>query len=73
MAAQQAVMNEKTIRAPFAGRLGVRQIDLGQYVSPGTTLVTLQALNPMFEQKALFQRPGSSGPPRTESISGNFS
>jgi membrane fusion protein (multidrug efflux system) len=48
VAAQQAVMNEKTIRAPFAGRLGVRQIDLGQYVPAGTTLVTLQALDPMF-------------------------
>jgi membrane fusion protein (multidrug efflux system) len=46
--AQQAVIDEKTIRAPFAGRLGVRQIDLGQYVSPGTTIVTLQALDPMF-------------------------
>jgi len=46
--AQQALIDEKTIRAPFAGRLGVRQIDLGQYVAPGTTLVTLQALDPMF-------------------------
>jgi len=46
--AQQAVIDEKTIRAPFAGRLGVRQIDLGQYVPAGTTLVTLQALDPMF-------------------------
>jgi membrane fusion protein (multidrug efflux system) len=46
--AQQALIDEKTIRAPFAGRLGVRQIDLGEYVAPGTTLVTLQALDPMF-------------------------
>jgi membrane fusion protein (multidrug efflux system) len=46
--AQQAIIDEKTIRAPFAGRLGVRQIDLGQYVAPGTALVTLQALDPMF-------------------------
>jgi membrane fusion protein (multidrug efflux system) len=48
VAAQQAVINEKTIHAPFAGRLGVRQIDLGQYVAPGTAIVTLQALDPMF-------------------------
>jgi membrane fusion protein (multidrug efflux system) len=48
VAAQQAVIDEKTIRAPFAGRLGVRQIDLGQYVAAGTALVTLQALDPMF-------------------------
>ncbi|PPQ34849.1 efflux RND transporter periplasmic adaptor subunit [Rhodopila globiformis] len=47
VAAQQAVMAEKVIRAPFAGRLGVRQVDVGQYVSPGTTLVTLQQLDPM--------------------------
>ena len=56
VAAQQAVINEKTIRAPFAGRLGVRQIDLGQYVAPGTTLVTLQALDPMFVDFYLPQR-----------------
>ena len=31
VAAQQAVMAEKIVRAPFAGRLGVRQVDLGQY------------------------------------------
>ncbi len=45
--AQQAVINEKTIRAPFAGKLGLRQVDIGQYVSAGTTLVTLQALDPV--------------------------
>ena len=56
VAAQEAVMNEKTIRAPFAGRLGVRQVDLGQYVSPGTNLVTLQALDPMFVDFYLPQR-----------------
>jgi membrane fusion protein (multidrug efflux system) len=56
VAAQEAVMNEKTIRAPFAGRLGVRQIDLGQYVAPGTTLVTLQALDPMFVDFYMPQR-----------------
>jgi membrane fusion protein (multidrug efflux system) len=48
VAAQQAVIDEKTIRAPFSGRLGVRQVDLGQYVAPGTAVVTLQALDPMF-------------------------
>jgi membrane fusion protein (multidrug efflux system) len=56
MAAQEALINEKTIRAPFAGRLGTRQIDLGQYVAPGTTLVTLQALDPMFVDFYLPQR-----------------
>ena len=48
VAAQQAVMAEKVVRAPFAGRLGVRQVDIGQYVAAGTMLVTLQQLDPMF-------------------------
>jgi membrane fusion protein (multidrug efflux system) len=48
VAAQQAVMAEKVIRAPFSGRLGVRQVDLGQYLAAGTTIVTLEQLDPMF-------------------------
>jgi membrane fusion protein (multidrug efflux system) len=48
VAAQQAVMAEKVVRAPFAGKLGVRQIDVGQYIAAGTTIVTLQQLDPMF-------------------------
>jgi membrane fusion protein (multidrug efflux system) len=48
VAAQQAVMAEKIVRAPFAGRLGVRQVDLGQFIAAGTTIVTLQQLDPMF-------------------------
>jgi membrane fusion protein (multidrug efflux system) len=48
VAAQQAVIDEKTVRAPFAGRLGLRLVDLGQYLAPGTAIVTLQALDPMF-------------------------
>lgn len=45
---QRAVIAEKFVRAPFAGRLGLRQVDLGQYLSPGTKIVTLQAPDPMF-------------------------
>lgn len=48
VAGQQAVMAEKIVRAPFAGRLGVRQVDLGQFVAAGAAIVTLQALDPMF-------------------------
>jgi membrane fusion protein, multidrug efflux system len=47
VAAQQALMAEKVVRAPFAGRLGTRQVDLGQYLAAGTAIVTLQALDPM--------------------------
>jgi len=48
VAQQKAILVQKTLRAPFAGRLGIRQVDLGQYLSAGTTIVTLQALNPIF-------------------------
>jgi membrane fusion protein, multidrug efflux system len=48
VAQQQAVVNKKTLRAPFAGHLGVRAIDIGQYINAGTTVVTLQALDPIY-------------------------
>ena len=46
--AQQAVIDKKTIRAPFAGHLGIRQVDIGQYLNPGTSIVTLQQLDPIY-------------------------
>jgi membrane fusion protein, multidrug efflux system len=48
VAQQQAVLDKKTLRAPFAGHLGIRAVDLGQYLSAGTVIVTLQALDPIF-------------------------
>lgn len=48
VAEQQALVDKKNVRAPFAGRLGLRAVDLGQYVAPGTKLVTLQALDPVY-------------------------
>ena len=48
VAQQKALLDKKTLRAPFAGHLGIRSIDLGQYVPAGTTIVTLQALDPIF-------------------------
>jgi len=47
VAEQQALVDKKLVRAPFAGRLGIRVVDLGQYVAAGTKLVTLQALDPI--------------------------
>jgi membrane fusion protein, multidrug efflux system len=44
----EALIAQKLIRAPFAGRLGVRQIDLGQYVSPGMPIVTLTDLQHLY-------------------------
>ena len=43
----RAVIQRKTIRAPFSGVLGLRQVNLGQYLAGGDPLVTLQALNPI--------------------------
>ena len=39
---------QKTLSAPFAGRLGIRKVDVGQFVSPGTSLITLQQLDPIY-------------------------
>jgi membrane fusion protein, multidrug efflux system len=48
VAQQKAMVDKKTLRAPFAGRLGLRQVDLGQYLSAGTVIATLQSLDPIF-------------------------
>ncbi len=47
ISAQQALIAQHVISAPFAGRLGLRQVDLGQYLAPGGVAVTLQKLDPM--------------------------
>jgi membrane fusion protein, multidrug efflux system len=44
----RAVIAQKAIRAPFPGRLGLRNADLGQYVAVGTALATLQQLDPIY-------------------------
>ena len=48
VAQQQAIIDKKLLRAPFAGHLGIRAVDLGQYLGPGAVIVTLQALDPIF-------------------------
>ncbi len=45
---QRALVEKKLIRAPFDGRAGIRAVDLGQYVSAGTRIVTLQSLDPVY-------------------------
>lgn len=45
---QRAMVNKKVVTAPFAGRIGVRHVDVGQYLQPGTAVVTLQALDPIY-------------------------
>ncbi|MBY0509996.1 MAG: efflux RND transporter periplasmic adaptor subunit [Rhodospirillaceae bacterium] len=45
---QRAMVNKKVVTAPFAGRIGVRHVDVGQYLQPGTPVVTLQSLDPIY-------------------------
>ncbi len=44
----RAAIDRKTIRAPFTGVLGIRQVNLGQYLSAGNALVNLQSLDPIY-------------------------
>jgi len=48
VAQQKAIVDKKILRAPFAGQLGIRQVDLGQYLGAGTAIVTLQSLTPIY-------------------------
>ena len=56
VAAKRALIEKKTIRAPFAGQLGIRQVDLGQYLAAGTSIVALEALDPVYVDYALPER-----------------
>jgi len=47
VASQQALIDQYSIRAPFDGHLGIRLVSLGQYLSAGTAVVTLQSLDPI--------------------------
>jgi membrane fusion protein (multidrug efflux system) len=47
-AQQQAIIDKKTIRAPFAGKLGITTVNPGQYVNPGDKIVTLQTIDPIY-------------------------
>ncbi len=52
----RAAIAKKTIRAPFSGRLGIRQVNLGQILREGDPIVTLQSLDPMFVDFTLPQQ-----------------
>ncbi|WP_160154496.1 efflux RND transporter periplasmic adaptor subunit [Microbulbifer sp. ALW1] len=56
LAVQRATINERTITAPFSGQLGIRQIDLGENVAPGDTVVSLQQLNPIYVDFSLSEQ-----------------
>ena len=52
----RATIDKKTIRAPFAGRLGIRLVNLGQTLNEGDQIVSLQSLNPIFVNFSLPQQ-----------------
>jgi membrane fusion protein (multidrug efflux system) len=72
----QATIDKKTIEAPFSGRLGIRQVDLGQIINEGDPIVSLQAMNPIFVNFQLPQnqigriQPGLTVRIRSDSLPG---
>lgn len=54
--AVKAAIDKKTIRAPFAGRLGIRLVNLGQYLDTGKPIVSLQSLAPVYVDFSLPQQ-----------------
>jgi membrane fusion protein (multidrug efflux system) len=52
----QATIAKKTVRAPFSGRLGIRQANLGQILREGDPIVTLQSLDPIYVDFTLPQQ-----------------
>ena len=54
--AQQALIDKKQIRAPFAGLLGIRRVDVGEYLSPGSPIVPLEQLDPIYVDFSLPER-----------------
>jgi membrane fusion protein (multidrug efflux system) len=74
--AQAAIVQKKAIRAPFSGRVGIRMVDVGQYVNAGTALVTLQQLDPIYvdfsapQQQIAVLRPGDKVVLTTDAVAG---
>jgi membrane fusion protein (multidrug efflux system) len=81
--ALQAQIDRKTVRAPFSGRVGIRTVNLGQYLNPGTPLTVLESLGSVYADFSLPQQylgdlkvgtpvrvaiAGASGPDFTGSI-----
>jgi membrane fusion protein (multidrug efflux system) len=52
----RATIEKKTIRAPFAGKLGIRLVNLGQYLDTGKPIVSLQSLSPVYVDFSLPQQ-----------------
>ncbi|HEX9052228.1 MAG TPA: efflux RND transporter periplasmic adaptor subunit [Anaeromyxobacter sp.] len=76
VAALQATIAKKTLRAPFDGRISIRQVELGQVVAPGTPVASLQSVSPILAefwlpQQALADvRAGQQARVRTDAFPG---
>lgn len=74
----RATIERKTIRAPFSGVLGIRKVNLGQYLSGGSAVVPLQSLNPIYvdfgvpQQTAAQVRVGSTLHITSEDVAGQM-
>lgn len=55
----RATIDRKTIRAPFSGILGIRKINVGQYLAAGNAIVQLQAMNPIYVDFGVPQQAGA--------------
>ena len=72
----RAAINKKKLRAPFAGRLGIRLVNLGQYLKEGDGIVSLQSLDPIYvnfllpQQSLVHLRPGLPVRITTDSLPG---
>jgi membrane fusion protein (multidrug efflux system) len=73
----KATIERKTIRAPFSGILGIRKVNLGQYLAGGGAIVPLQSLNPIYvnfgvpQQAATQVRVGHTVRVNTEDVAGH--
>ncbi|MGI9233667.1 MAG: efflux RND transporter periplasmic adaptor subunit [Woeseiaceae bacterium] len=56
IAAKEAMIRRKAVRAPFAGELGIRRINPGQYLAPGDTVSGIVALDPVYAEYSLPER-----------------
>jgi membrane fusion protein (multidrug efflux system) len=72
----RAIIAKKTVRAPFDGRISIRQVELGQILAPGTPIASLQAVTPIhadfwLPQQALAKlEPGQRARMRTDAFQG---
>lgn len=56
VAAQRSLIEKKRVRAPFDGRLGIRRVNLGEYLTPGAAIVPLEKLDPIYVDFTLPER-----------------